>query len=133
MNDSPADGPRTGSAPDIGSEQEDECRAAWQALLLGQLLDTLGEKAEGDRLLRAALRRLCDSIPTDLRVMDPACPGDPQYDQRRRLAVEVHHLEGLINRRATMVELHRVARRCVAICEGEVVGVLAEVQRWAAA
>lgn len=133
MNDSHADVLRTRSAPGAGGEQEDERGAAWQALLLGELLDTLGEKAEGDRLLRAALRRLCDSIPAELREMDPACPGDPQYDQRRRLAVEAHHLEGLINRRATMDELHRVARRCVAICEGELVGVLAEVQRWAAA
>lgn len=124
MNDTP-----TGA----GSGREDERRAAWQALLLGQLLDTLGEKVDRDPLLRAALRRLYDSIPADLRDVDPAQPGDPQHDQRRRLAAEVRHLEGLVDRRATMDELHRVARRCVAICEGEAVGVLAEVQRWVAA
>lgn len=126
-------GTAMGSSDAPGSEQEEVRWAAWQALLLGQVLDRLAEKGEGAQLLRAALRRLYDSIPADLRDVEPAHLGDPQHGQRRRLAAEVRHLEGMVNRRATMDEMHRVARRCVAICEGDAVGVLAEVQRWGAA
>lgn len=123
--------------PDPWSEQEGE---RWRRTLhIGELLDGLPDEiTEGNRaLLTAALRLVWDSIPPHLRDMDrrPALawapnPGDPQYEQRRRLAAEAQHLLGMVNRRATMDELHRVAGRCVAICEGEDVGVLAEVARF---
>lgn len=57
-------------------------------------------------------------------------PLDGGATIRRRLAAEVLHLQHANGRGADLRELHRIAERCLAITEGQVVGVLEEAHRW---